>query len=296
MKRVSMLVSSALLLAVAGAADANVAGAIFTTTVNGSRVNANQYAAKEDVYLDGGPGSNAPAAAAALPAGDYYFQVTDPSGKVLLSQDAVAQRRFTVAASGVVTSALHATGVDRDHAELGAVTVQLFPYADTPNPGGVYKVWVTPVDRFVGDVALVDNAGQFHGFVPAWSKTDTYKVRQRGTTCVASTMKIQKFDDANGDGIWNKGEKEVTGWKVWVIDPLGVANMVLTPAVVDVSIPGSWTVREDTLGATTTGTYVDGRVVGIVPCATPIVDVYVGCACGETHTVTFGNHFECGCR
>jgi len=75
--------------------------------------------------------------------------------------------------TGVITSANHVTGVDRDHAELGARTVRLFPYADTPNPGGVYKVWATPVDRFEGDASLVDNAGPFHGFVPAWSKTDT---------------------------------------------------------------------------------------------------------------------------
>src|SRR5262249_51824652 len=35
-------------------------GAIFTTLVDGSAVNYNIYAAKEDVYLDGGPGQGAP--------------------------------------------------------------------------------------------------------------------------------------------------------------------------------------------------------------------------------------------
>ena len=35
-------------------------GAIFTTLVDGTRVNANIYAAKTDVYLDGGPGNGAP--------------------------------------------------------------------------------------------------------------------------------------------------------------------------------------------------------------------------------------------
>src|SRR3954466_8538482 len=69
---------------------ARLSGAVFTTTANGSRVNANIYPSKSAVYLDGGPGNNAPAKAAALPAGDYYFQVTDPSGKVLLSTDAIA--------------------------------------------------------------------------------------------------------------------------------------------------------------------------------------------------------------
>src|SRR5438477_2796038 len=65
----------------------NLSGAIFTTTADGTRVDANIYAHKADVYLDGGPGAHAPRGAAALPDGDYYFQVTDPSGKTVLSED-----------------------------------------------------------------------------------------------------------------------------------------------------------------------------------------------------------------
>src|SRR6476659_6824945 len=99
-----------------------LSGAIFTTTADGSRVNANIYAAKEDVYLDGGPGQNAPAKAAGLPEGDYYFQVTDPSGKTLLSLDPVECRSFHVSADGVIVAANrgpggceHLTGIDQDH-------------------------------------------------------------------------------------------------------------------------------------------------------------------------------------
>jgi len=63
-------------------------GAIFTTTPDGGIVNENtHYEQKIEVYLDGGPGPNAPASAASLPAGDYVFQITDPPGKVLLSDD-----------------------------------------------------------------------------------------------------------------------------------------------------------------------------------------------------------------
>src|SRR5688500_20193217 len=69
-------------------------GAIFTTLANGGAVNANQYESKCAVYLDGGPGPNAPAGAAGLPDGEYYFQITDPSGKQLLSTDIVSNRRF----------------------------------------------------------------------------------------------------------------------------------------------------------------------------------------------------------
>jgi len=181
-------------------------GAIFTTTVDGSRVDANIYAAKTDVYLDGGPGQQAPSTAAALPAGDYFFQVTDPSGKVLLSSDHISCRRVHVNDSGVIDHVYrgfnyayhgdwelvpcqHAQGVDQDHAELGAITVQLYPYDDTPNNGGEYKAWMTPVESYTGNPAFVPNgpndapnadaqsSSGVHGFVEAASKTDTFKVR-----------------------------------------------------------------------------------------------------------------------
>src|SRR2546430_16988512 len=76
---------------------AGVTGAIFTTTNDGNTVNGNIYQSCCDVYLNGGPGPHAPCTSAGLPPGDYYFQVTDPSGGILLSTDAVdPNRRFTV--------------------------------------------------------------------------------------------------------------------------------------------------------------------------------------------------------
>src|SRR5262252_8001236 len=145
-----------------------LSGAIFTTTADGTRVDANIYAAKTDVYLDGGPGPNAPNKAAALPNGDYYFQVTDPSGKTLLSQDDVTCRRIHFQ-DGQITEVfrgpsgcMHASGSDQND---GGLTVQLMPYADTPNNGGEYKAWVTPVGNYNGD------------FINRYSKTDNFKVR-----------------------------------------------------------------------------------------------------------------------
>jgi len=89
-------------------------GAIFTTVVDGSEVNYNIYQAKEDVYLDGGPGPGAPQTAAGLDDGVYVFQVTDPSGKTLLSTDPVECRQFTIQ-NGIITSTApsscpHSTG------------------------------------------------------------------------------------------------------------------------------------------------------------------------------------------
>jgi hypothetical protein len=169
-----------------------LSGAIFTTVADGSEVNFNQYAAKEDVYLDGGPGPQAPQGAAGLPDGTYVFQVTDPSGKTLLSMDKAACRRFTVA-GGIITGVLagdgcttHVTGADIDH---GAVTVQLMPYLDTPNNGGVYKVWAEPLSDFTENCAALGVAhgldavdcgarqGNRHGFIGSDSKTDNFKVK-----------------------------------------------------------------------------------------------------------------------
>jgi cysteine-rich repeat protein len=153
---------------------ARLDGAIFTTLVDGSRVNANIYQAKTDVYLDGGPGNQAPKSAAALPDGDYYFMVTDPSGKTLLSQDAIQCRRVTID-DGVIVAWVatagcsHLTGNDQDH---DATTVQLMPYSDTPNNGGEYKVWMTQVEDYD---ASAKNAK--FGFIESESKTDNYKVR-----------------------------------------------------------------------------------------------------------------------
>jgi len=164
-------------------------GAIFTTLPDGSAVNANIYASKDFVYLDGGPGPGAPATAAGLDDGIYVFQVTDPSGKTLLSTDAAKCRQFNVV-GGLITSVVvsgceHVVGIDIDH---GATTVQLMPYDDTPNRGGVYKAWVVRVGDFLAGCSALGVAdglevvdcgkapGNFHGFVPRHTKTDNFKV------------------------------------------------------------------------------------------------------------------------
>jgi len=203
-------------------------GAIFTTLPDGSEVNFNHYASKDLVYLDGGPGPGAPQTAAGLDAGTYVFQVTDPSGKVLLSTDNARCRQFTVA-EGIITgvtpsgSCKHVTGVDVDH---GAVTVQLMPYNDTPNPGGVYKVWVTRVeDYLLGaqllgypgntglDVVDVGNKpGDRHGFIPAHSKTDNFKVKEQPIVEIDTRF----YDSATGNIL--------DGLGITWIDTLGASN------------------------------------------------------------------------
>lgn len=296
---------AALLLFTARAPAGPLPGAIFTTVEDGSRVNANIYEAKEDVYLDGGPGPNAPARAASLPPGDYYFQVTDPSGKKLLSEDPVKCRRFTVNGHGVISgvvpttvtrkvkgvsteaSCTHETGIDQDHSELGAITVQLMPYKDTPNRGGVYKAWVTPVERFVGDPERVDNPDFFHGFVPSWSKTDNFKVKGRREPPI---LTIRKFHDRNMNCTQDEGEEDVRDWPVDVTNPLGASNLHFTPATILAEPSGTYTVVEALVeGTQQTSSQLDGVLVSCYPAADPTVTVDVVGTSKETHEVVYGN-------
>jgi Prealbumin-like fold domain len=218
-----------------GQAAAQLSGAIFTTTFDGTIVNGNtKYNSKCEVYLDGGPGPNAPVGAAGLPPGDYYFQVTEPSGKKLLSTDVVSNRRVTVNANGVISAWVgvggptHPTGIDNDHSADGAITVQLAntlcpaDFQDTQNNGGVYKAWMTPVDAFVGDPSKVDSAnninGIFHGFVPRSSKTDNFKVGDKEPTFCIHILKT----DTKGTPL--------PGWMMTIKDSLDVSNDVFTDA------------------------------------------------------------------
>ena len=92
--RISVSAILGLMLLPAFSAQAHApSGAIFTTLPDGTAVNFNIYANKNDVYLDGGPGPGAPQTAAGLDDGIYVFQVTDPSGKSLLSSDAAKCRQ-----------------------------------------------------------------------------------------------------------------------------------------------------------------------------------------------------------
>ncbi len=289
-------------------------GAIFTTLEDGTRVNANHYDDKRDVYLDGGPGPNAPQDAAGLDDGNYYFQVTDPSGKRLLSQDPVYCREFLVE-DGIITELVsigrtykykgddvpcykdgweygkHDTGVDVDH---DALTIQLMPYKDTPNNGGVYKAWATPTEHFDGDPNKVDNGyspGYFHGFVPKYSKTDNFKVKKKPKP--TPELWLCKFGDMNGNGKWDTEELGISGWAFYVTDPLAVQNThysgedgcVMLNGLsdgyyeIEEELPEDWSV---------TATIVNGNP------ETPSVTVTIEVDKRDSlnYSVTFGN-FEC---
>jgi hypothetical protein len=209
-KRSAVVVAAAVVFVLLFAAVAYAApsGAIFTTKPYGEAVNANIYASKADVFLNGGPGPNAPTWAAGLPDGEYYFMVTDPPGKTLLSTDALANRRFTVVDGLIVSANNHLFQPDTYRGEGGVV--QLIPFNDTPNHGGEYKAWATPVDKWDPD----GNGAKF-GFVPAWSKTDNFKVKE-----VQPCLNVFKFKDGNWNGKMDSAEDYIAGWPVLIREVL----------------------------------------------------------------------------
>jgi hypothetical protein len=298
------LLACVLLLGATASAYAQLPGAIFTTLSDGTRVNANIYSAKcgvSGVWLDGGPGPNAPQGAAGLPDGDYYFQVTDPSGKTLLSTDAVMFRQIHVSAgiiSGLSGAGNHNTSFDVDH---GAVTIELCPFNDTPNPGGVYKAWVTPIAQFLGDPTKVDSPnascknGCFHGFVPAFSKTDNFKV---GSGPGAACLTVWKNIDVDGNGLRNSPPDYSTPWPVTITDPLGASNTFFTPFGTgkDVCtfaqlVPGLYSLTEATTNGSGNFILTSNRLDGkyLTSGGYPDTTVQIRIKDASTHELVFGN-------
>jgi protocatechuate 3,4-dioxygenase beta subunit len=359
-------------IAFAGPGPAKLPGAIFTTTPDGGVVNENvHYNAKIEVYLDGGPSQNAPSTAAGLPAGIYVYQVTDPSGHVLLSEDPSKCRLVEVNELGVIArqvppselgygddyfpkspkkpvschiadaptppydtnvltgvagpSAQHDTNMDVDHGnDAGAIVVQLMPFLDTPNPGGVYKAWMQPIEHYLtseGDLEIlpkkrgsVKRKGQFQGYKPDSAfgpsrheiKTDNFKVVDLDDPeppGPSAMLHVLKFHDLNANGVHDSGEPSIGvdqcvnnlgeltdcttggGWPVSITDPLLITNDYFTPVWIIAEPTGIYTVTEGTLPLWhQSALYVDGIAQTLG--ATATVDVLPE----QEHEVLYGNY------
>jgi len=212
-------------LASGGALAHAINGAIYTSRADGQTVNGNIYDSKSDVYLNGGP-NNANCKGGDLDDGVYYFQVTSPDGATLLSSDGIAERKFEVI-GGVVAVNLgsHPDADDDPNDDIlpsacGSVGIQLMPYDDTPNAGGVYKVWITRVDDFhaacdaLPDAVPGSDCG-LDGFVNGHTKTDNFRV-QESTPPPPTTGSVEaiKFYDANANGAFDEDEVTIEGWEM----------------------------------------------------------------------------------
>jgi hypothetical protein len=230
----SHFVFVAALLGLGTTAQAAISGAIYTSLGNGTIVNKNIYDEKADVYLNGGP-QNANAAGLPFdsPAGEvYYYQVTDPSGQTLLSEDDAICRQVWVAPSavsgkGVISGPyqdpLDASNCAHDAGDFnpanGSIPVQLVPYSDTPNNGGEYKVWLirqTDSTQAVGKVITFNNSD---------AKTDNFKVLESDEPPCdepcdpeeePDTYSIDgaKFYDTDADGVRDNGEPGIAYFQI----------------------------------------------------------------------------------
>lgn len=280
-------------------------GAIYTSAADGETVNGNNYASKSMVYLNGGP-NNAGCNGGDLDEGTYYFQVTDPDGNELLSSDGIAERKFEVV-GGVVAINL-GSHVDADDApdddilpsSCGSVGIQLMPYDDTPNAGGVYKVWITRVGDFHAACdalpnALPGNDCGLAGFVNGHIKTDNFRVEE--TTPPPPTkgsIESVKFYDANANGAYDDGEVFIANWEMilesvnqsinstQVTDALGSTFWHDLNPDIDYTVEERLPVEANWYHSTTIYAGHDGSPVNP---AGPLTVV-----AGETTTVIFGNY------
>lgn len=208
--RVAMVLATVTLLFAAAvpAHSQGLSGSIKTGKGDCSTVNGNQYDTKGDVYLLGGSQNGN------LPAGDYYFQVTDPSGGSVLSQDAVTDRMFTLDANGGITAYTGTHSVTT--CPGGNLAVQLLPFATTTNSGGVYKLWVSNSSDFTTGPTKVD-AFMVRGDVPvdAQAQVTVVKFYDPSTAAVSTT-------------VYDGTQTTIDGWNMTLIEP--VSNWTITEA------------------------------------------------------------------
>ncbi len=268
-------------------------GAIYTTTFNGLSVNENTYSNKNAVYINGGPQNQN---ANGLPDGTYYFQVTDPSGKTLLSTDDAVCRQLIVANGRVVAAdgpaCQHSTGIP--NSSNGSTPVKLAPFNDTPNSGSEYKVWL--IRQSVNTTVASD--GKHLNFKNNDAKTDNFKVIFVPCTNCNPTVTLggKKFYDANGNTLFDLGEAPVEGVK-FVISVTTSDGTTTTTVTTDES--GNWSFVVPTGAEYEIGEYLPYTTADDEPGSywqqtSPVADSegfqgYRGTANGDHFSLNFGD-------
>ena len=164
-------------------------GAVWTTDDTCGGVNINLFELKADVYLNGGPQGGG----GGLPDGNYYVQVTDPSGSVVLGK--------TVGATAIVSGGQFVQCYQLiDILYTGSSNFVAKGYDDTPNTGGEYKVWASKEPDFSGGT----------------NKTDNFKVEEGNTGGGGDeqgSISGVKFLDLNLDTEF-VDEDGIAGWQI----------------------------------------------------------------------------------
>lgn len=249
------------------------AQAIYTTDKAGTIVNQNIYGQNTDVYLSGGPQNQR---ASGLPDGTYYFQITDPSGKNLLSTDAASCRQLTVM-NGQVAGAAPSSGSCK-HADgalnsaNGTTPVQMAPFSKTPNAGLEYKAWLIPV----GAASVSTSDPKVINFKQSSSVTDNFKVRASAVpptgSCQPSSSLSVLVSGTNVVAYVPKGN-----WAVTPTTGIGVTNVegaLVVPSLVPT--PG------------TVNSCASNSLSGQTVCTANNTDIYLLSGTSITNTLTSG--------
>ncbi|MEO8431554.1 MAG: SdrD B-like domain-containing protein [Acidobacteriota bacterium] len=200
-------------------ASAQIPGAIQTLDASGAA--RRTFAHREDVFLAAGSAATPCRAAEYLTDGDYYFQVTDSTGRRLLSVDPVSQRRFTVRHGVIEAAAASEPSLPRHlpgpASACGSASLGLAPFADVGPGEASYVVWVTPVSSLDGDPNSIDPVcGDrcFHGFRAESSRLLAFRVEDKRNCQPTFCASGAKFQDANGNGVRDSGEAGIPGVEI----------------------------------------------------------------------------------
>jgi hypothetical protein len=172
---------------------------IKTTDESGTEVNGNRYTEKTGVYLN----------LKGLADGTYYFQVTDPNGNALLSQDNAECRKATIA-QGVASLPGSCPHVIGSTSPDGSLRVQLAPFADSSNQGGEYKAWLI---RLTTNTTMDGSDPRVVRFLQKDSATDNFRLATRLAPAeVTYSLSGVKFYDSNVNGTFqDPAESTVAG-------------------------------------------------------------------------------------
>jgi len=212
------------------AASAVIFGSIGTAVTGGAPVQV--FTRRADVFVTAGPTATPCFFPAYLSDGKYYFQVTDPSGRTLLSTDPVSERAFTVK-GGVISSYDGTTHATDGKTACGSLAIALSPYNDAGARKALYIVWVTPVAAFEGTPSQVDpvcGTGCFHGFHTDTSLTAGFRVEDKPSCDDSFCVSGVAFNDANGNGVQDSGEAGLPGVPIKVENATGLVLTGLTAA------------------------------------------------------------------
>lgn len=243
----------ALLAAVpVGGTNAHAAGASYTASnypttgacLNGgvpNPTNCNLYGVQQDVWLNAGPLS------AQLAPGNYFFAVVAPGGRSNPNDgapknlstlptgpmpDTWQNREFTVNGVGSISypvdpnTATHTFDVPDNK-------IQLYPFANTPNNGGVYIMMIcaVPADPILG------TGGP--GVSSSSCKSDAFKVESSSSPVVVdSVFTGTKWLDSDGDGVSDPTESGLQGWTIDINKFVNGTPTSVTSVMTDAS--GEW--------------------------------------------------------